>query len=89
MIRPYPILRSDDGSIRLPLRLGITQCVRPLQIIKGAFSRQQIARALRILFPSLVALTITTAAHAQGTMDFSGAQTLMGTFKTSRCMRVP
>jgi hypothetical protein len=30
----------------------------------------------------LVALTLATAAHAQGTMDFSGAQTLMGTFKT-------
>jgi hypothetical protein len=32
--------------------------------------------------PTLVALTIAGVAHAQGTMDFSGAQTLMGTFKT-------
>jgi hypothetical protein len=32
--------------------------------------------------PSIVALTLATAAHAQGTMDFSGATTLMGTFKT-------
>ena len=32
--------------------------------------------------PTLVALTFAGVAHAQGTMDFSGAQTLMGTFKT-------
>jgi hypothetical protein len=36
--------------------------------------------------PTLLALTIagvgSGVAHAQGTMDFSGAQTLMGTFKT-------
>lgn len=30
--------------------------------------------------PTLVALTFAGVAHAQGTMDFSGAQTLMGTF---------
>jgi len=29
-------------------------------------------------------MAFATAAHAQGTMDFSGAQTLMGTFKTVR-----
>ena len=33
--------------------------------------------------PTLVALTFAGVAHAQGTMDFSGAQTLMGTFKTT------
>lgn len=32
--------------------------------------------------PLLLSLTISGVAHAQGTMDFSGAQTLMGTFKT-------
>lgn len=32
--------------------------------------------------PLLLSLTITGVAQAQGTMDFSGAQTLMGTFKT-------
>jgi len=37
---------------------------------------------LRALVPVFLSLTIATAAHAQGTMDFSGAQTLMGTFKT-------
>jgi hypothetical protein len=46
------------------------------------FSNQSVAREFRVMAPSLVALTIATAAHAQGTMDFSGATTLMGTFKT-------
>jgi hypothetical protein len=50
---------------------------------------QLIARKLlyaaRVMGPTLVALSIAgvgNVAHAQGTMDFSGAQTLMGTFKT-------
>ena len=36
----------------------------------------------RLLVPYLFAVAFATAAHAQGTMDFSGAQTLMSTFKT-------
>jgi hypothetical protein len=40
------------------------------------------ANALRAAAPALFALTLSSVAHAQGTMDFSGAQTLMGTFKT-------
>src|SRR5580698_4168850 len=47
-----------------------------------AFSKQRIQQAARLLAPTLIALTVTSVAHAQGTMDFSGAQTLMGTFKT-------
>jgi hypothetical protein len=46
------------------------------------FSKQRINHAARVLAPTLLALSLTTVAHAQGTMDFSGAQTLMGTFKT-------
>jgi hypothetical protein len=49
------------------------------------FSKQKIAHALRVLAPTLVALSfagVANIAHAQGTMDFSGAQTLMGSFKT-------
>jgi uncharacterized membrane protein YecN with MAPEG domain len=34
------------------------------------------------MMPSLFVLAFARVAHAQGTMDFSGAQTLMGTFKT-------
>jgi ParB family chromosome partitioning protein len=47
-----------------------------------SLSKQRIQHAARVLAPTLLALTLTSVAHAQGTMDFSGAQTLMGTFKT-------
>ena len=43
---------------------------------------QSLAHAARMMAPTLFALTFASVAHAQGTMDFSGAQTLMGTFKT-------
>jgi hypothetical protein len=46
------------------------------------FSRRELLHATRVLWPSLVALTFVSVAHAQGTMDFSVAQTLLGTFKT-------
>ena len=36
------------------------------------FSRQRITHAARVLAPTLLALSLTTVAHAQGTMDFSG-----------------
>ena len=39
-------------------------------------------RLARLLVPYLFAVAFATAAQAQGTMDFSGAQTLMSTFKT-------
>ena len=82
MIRPYPILRSDSASFRLPLHLDFPQLDLPLSSNGREIIKERILRLARILFPSLIALTLTTAAHAQGTMDFSGAQTLMGTFKT-------
>jgi hypothetical protein len=44
--------------------------------------RNQLTPHLRAILPALVAFSISTVAHAQGTMDFSGATTLMGTFKT-------
>src|ERR1035441_8192661 len=43
---------------------------------------QTLAHAARVMAPALVALTFAGVAHAQGTMDFSGATTLMGAFKT-------
>ncbi len=46
------------------------------------FSKQSLAHAFRVMTPTLVALTFASAAHAQGTMDFSGATTLMTTFQT-------
>jgi hypothetical protein len=44
--------------------------------------KRNLTRTARNIWPILVALVFASAAHAQGTMDFSGAQTLMGTFKT-------
>jgi hypothetical protein len=44
------------------------------------FSKQSLTHAFRVMAPALFALTFASVAHAQGTMDFSGAQTLMGTF---------
>jgi hypothetical protein len=51
--------------------------------IAGSFlssSHGRIARLLRAALPVLLPLALTAAAQAQGTMDFSGAQTLMQTF---------
>jgi hypothetical protein len=46
------------------------------------FTKRQPLQAARSLWPLLATLAFVSVAHAQGTMDFSGAQTLMGTFKT-------
>jgi hypothetical protein len=45
-------------------------------------SNQKVFQVMRTLAPTLLAFTFVSVAHAQGTMDFSGAQTLMTTFKT-------
>ena len=44
--------------------------------------KSKLIHAVRVIGPTLVALTFAGVAHAQGTMDFSGATTLMPTFKT-------
>jgi hypothetical protein len=46
------------------------------------FTKRQLLQAPRAVWPMLATLAFASVAHAQGTMDFSGAQTLMGTFKT-------
>ena len=73
-IHSLAVLRSDQRSVRLPFR---NVHARPQRL-----SRHTVLRAVRILAPTLCAFTLASAAHAQGTIDFSGAQTLMGTFKT-------
>ncbi len=45
-------------------------------------SRRNLQRALHVAGPTLMSLSCASLAHAQGTMDFSGATTLMSTFKT-------
>ncbi len=44
--------------------------------------RRTITQALRVMMPALFALACASAAHAQGTVDFSGAQGVMSSFKT-------
>lgn len=46
------------------------------------FTKQKFASATRTLAPTVLALTLATAAHAQGTIDFSGANSVMTSFKT-------
>jgi len=82
MANRLPILRSDRTSVRLPFRLTkATASPSPFPMSTGSL-KATATRMLRALIPLFLSLTIATAAHAQGTMDFSGAQTLMGTFKT-------
>jgi hypothetical protein len=52
---------------------------------------RRILRAAYVIGPTLVALSlagVANVAHAQGTMDFSGAQTLMSTFKIEEFTRL-
>ena len=60
--------RSDSSS-------GPNRATLVLQLAK-----RKLIQAARTTAPVLIALSLTAIAHAQGTMDFSGAQTLMGTF---------
>ena len=51
-------------------------CDREASLYRGVCLTCRAARPLAVLAAA------TTLAHAQGTMDFSGATALMGTFKT-------
>lgn len=68
------LLRFDTSRNR-PLFLSANRqtgrCLKPILL-----------SAIRAMAPTLLALSLTSVAHAQGTMDFSGATTLMSTFKT-------
>ena len=44
--------------------------------------RRPVVNVGRTLAPLMIALVSTSAAHAQGTIDMSGATTIMTTFKT-------
>ena len=74
MIQFHRQVRLENTSHRLPFPLAIRQASHSF---KPTF-----AHALRVMAPTLFALSFAGVAHAQGPMDFSGAQTLMGTFKT-------
>ena len=71
--------------VRRPRRLEkapIRRSVQPANRWAQLFSKRKLSHAVRVIGPTLIGLTFAGVAHAQGTMDFSGAQTLMGTFKT-------
>ena len=71
------LARENKPTFLLPLsRLHAVS--RWLQSI----SQPSLIPATRGLGPVFVAFAFGSVAHAQGTMDFSGAQTLMSTFKT-------
>ena len=73
------LLRLDKTSIRLPVRPAYRQAHN------SSLKRNPSSMPSRVMAPTLLALSfasVADVAHAQGTMDFSGAQTLMGTFKT-------
>ena len=74
MIQFRRSVRLGKTSNRLPFPLAARRASHPF--------KQTLTRVLRVMAPTLVALSFAGVAHAQGTMDFSGAQTLMGTFKT-------
>jgi len=68
------LFRVEKTSIRLRVLSGDRQTERSLKPI--------LLSATRTMAPTLLAFTFAGVAHAQGTMDFSGATTLMTTFKT-------
>jgi hypothetical protein len=80
LVNHLPILRSDQTSVRLPFRLTQPITIRSRFVRLLVSFKKNGARAFRVLAPTLVALSFAGVAHAQGTMDFSGAQTLMTTF---------
>jgi hypothetical protein len=50
--------------------------------LSGPTLKTSLLSTIRTMAPTLLALSFAGVAHAQGTMDFSGATTLMTTFKT-------
>jgi hypothetical protein len=50
--------------------------------LRDLASTFQLLRVIRVMGPTIIALSFAGVAHAQGTIDFSGAQTLLTSFKT-------
>ena len=70
--------RPDKAPVRLP--------IQPRRRLRKLLTKDSLLHAAHVMGPTLTALMFAGAssavAHAQGTMDFSGATTLMDTFKT-------
>jgi hypothetical protein len=68
------------SSAVIPLKTN-----RLAKLLAQTSNKRNLLHAARVMGPTLLALSfagVSNIAHAQGTMDFSGAQTLMGTFQT-------
>ena len=74
MIQFPRLLRLESRSSRLSCAPAIRRAFHS--------ARQQLSRFIRMMAPALLTLSLVGIAHAQGTMDFSGATTLMTTFQT-------
>ena len=74
MNRLRSIFRRDASRNRQPLSSANLRMEYPL--------KTTLLSAIRTMAPTLLVLLYAGMAHAQGTMDFSGATTLMNTFKT-------
>ena len=70
----FRLLRLEKTPIRLPVPPTNHQAKHSL--------KQSLIQVIRMMAPTLLALSFAGVAHAQGTMDFTGATTLMTTFKT-------
>ena len=68
------IFRRDASRNRL--------LIPPAIRLTGQTLKTTLLSAIRSMAPTLLVLSFAGVAHAQGTMDFSGATTLMTTFKT-------
>jgi hypothetical protein len=75
-------IKNRQSRTSLTLVASTNPTTRRAHFILPSLSKRDIAKAARSMALAAVALTFANVAHAQGTMDFSGAQTLMGTFKT-------
>jgi hypothetical protein len=64
--------RLDKTPIRFPIQPADRQAEHSF--------KQTFLRAFRVMAPALLAISFASVSYGQGTMDFSGAQTLMGTF---------
>jgi len=66
-------------------RISLSRSMRSIHPAKRLAQpplNRHLSQVVRAIAPVLFAFALSSAAQAQGTMDFSGAQTLMGTFKT-------
>jgi ATP-dependent exoDNAse (exonuclease V) alpha subunit len=62
--------------------ISTPRSIQPAEGLTQALFKRLRFQGGRALVPPLLVFVLSSVAHAQGTMDFSGAQTLMTTFKT-------